>query len=185
MSAQVKRRRGKRNGGPRKRNAPCPPFRFRRVCSDRAGLISLRNSAKRNETAVFGGVTGKASRFARQHTNVARKEPETQWVSPSDPAGPFAGPRKPVPRPLPARSSPEYALFDSLRTEVCLGARCLAGKCLANAARLDSQYCPATARIIKQAVCSTSEVAPRRWRPTDDRRSSTCAVQRLPHQPSP
>jgi len=42
-----------------------------------------------------GPVAGDAPRFARQHTNVARKEPEIIGLGGWTPAGPSAGPRKP------------------------------------------------------------------------------------------
>jgi hypothetical protein len=68
-----------------KRNAPHPPFRFRRWSEGRQALFSLRYFGKRNETGVFVGVTGKVSRFAPQHTFAAGKEPRNQWLGASDP----------------------------------------------------------------------------------------------------
>jgi hypothetical protein len=55
------------------------------------------------------------------------------------PAGPFAGPRKPAARRLPARSSPEYIPMDSCFGAIRLALRCLAGNRLARSRPLDSQ----------------------------------------------
>lgn len=60
-----------------KRNGPHPLFRFRGGGAGAKSLIFRGRQPKRNETGVLGGVTGKASRFAPQHTKTPRKEPET------------------------------------------------------------------------------------------------------------
>src|SRR5690606_25938603 len=44
------------------------------------GLSGFRVASQKS-----GPVAGEVARFARQHTNITRKEPRTQWVSPSDP----------------------------------------------------------------------------------------------------
>ena len=58
-----------------------------------------------------GPVASDVPRFARQHTIIARKEPEISGLASWTPVGPLSGPRKPAARRLPARSSPEYAFF--------------------------------------------------------------------------
>ena len=67
-------RKAKRVWG-RKRNGVCPPFRFRRGLSGRQAFVFLGFASKRNETAVFRGVTGKASRLAPPNTVTNRKDP--------------------------------------------------------------------------------------------------------------
>jgi hypothetical protein len=71
----------KRAGGVQKRNGPAGPFRFRGGFCGPQPLVSLGFRTMRNETGSFRAVTGKASRFAPQHTFSAGKEPYNQWVS--------------------------------------------------------------------------------------------------------
>ena len=64
-----------------KRNGPHPPFRFRGGGAGAKSLIFRGYQPKRNETGVLGGVTGKVSRFAPQHTFAAGKEPEINGLA--------------------------------------------------------------------------------------------------------
>jgi hypothetical protein len=67
--------------------------------------------SKRNETGVFGAVTGKASRLARPYRFGARKDPQSQWVSPLDPIWTLGWTPEASPAVRPARASPEYIQF--------------------------------------------------------------------------
>ena len=62
-------------GRSRKRNGVRPLFRFRRGVSGRQALVSLGIASKRNETGVFGGVTGKALRLAPPKAVTNRRDP--------------------------------------------------------------------------------------------------------------
>lgn len=84
-----------------------------------------------------GPVASDVPRYARQHTFSARKEPENNGLSEWTPTGPFAGPRKPAARRLPARSSPEYTAMNSNPGPIRLSFRCLARSCLGGHERLD------------------------------------------------
>ena len=60
---------------PRKRNGVRPPFRFRWGLAGPQAFVLLGLRAKRNETGVFEGVTGKALRLAPPNTVLNRKDP--------------------------------------------------------------------------------------------------------------
>ena len=85
-----------------------------------------------------GPVAGDMPRFARQHTNIARKEPETPsgWTP--------AGLRKParvstLDQPRFARAhDPEHIAMDSFRKAISLAVWCLAGNCLIHLNPIDS-----------------------------------------------
>jgi hypothetical protein len=142
----------KRNGsGPRKRNGVRPPFRFRRGLSGHRALVSMGFHSKRNETGVFGGVTGKASRLAPRihlrlegiHTISMAYESELMF-----PAVLFirSGSRHCLLRPPLSRVYP----ISNAGKRMCHAFRCLTKKCLARSKGIDSSY------LLNSAVARTS-----------------------------